>query len=111
MLSTCLASGDDILTGHPLTRAARALERFLPASSEPTLLLSPDDARPRQAARWLERSGGALDGVIAKRLDEPYRSGERAMLKVKRQRTADCVVGGFRYDRAGGGRFAAARPL
>ena len=61
---------------------------------------------------WLKRSGGALDGVIAKRLDQPYRSGERAMVKVKQRRTADCVVGGFRYgrnDRAG--RLAAARPL
>ena len=41
--------------------------------------------------------GGELDGVIAKRLDEAYRAGERAMVKVKRLRTADCVVGGFRY--------------
>src|SRR5437868_10974646 len=40
---------------------------------------------------------GRSTGVVAKRLDEPYRSGERAMLKVKRLRTADCVVGGFRY--------------
>jgi ATP-dependent DNA ligase len=40
----------------------------------------------------------ALDGVIAKRLDGPYAAGERAMLKVKHQRTADCVVGGFRYE-------------
>jgi ATP-dependent DNA ligase len=54
--------------------------------------------RDRDAAvRWLERSGGALDGVIAKRADLEYRPGERAMIKVKQQRTADCVVGGFRY--------------
>src|SRR5437660_10522687 len=50
------------------------------------------------ALRWLKRSGGALDGVIAKRRDLEYRSGERAMIKVKQQRTADCVVGGFRYE-------------
>jgi ATP-dependent DNA ligase len=49
------------------------------------------------ALDWLKRSGGALDGVIAKRADLEYRSGERAMVKVKQQRTADCVVGGFRY--------------
>ena len=49
------------------------------------------------ATKWLESSGGALDGVIAKRTDAEYRSGERAMVKVKQQRTADCVVGGFRY--------------
>lgn len=48
--------------------------------------------------------GRDLDGVIAKRLDLPYRSGERdGMQKVKRQRTADCVVGGFRYASKGGG--------
>ena len=46
---------------------------------------------------WLGAAGGALDGVVAKRRDEPYRPGERAMVKVKQLRTADCVVGGFRY--------------
>jgi ATP-dependent DNA ligase len=57
------------------------------------------------AQSWLEGGGkGDLDGVIAKRLDYPYRSGERdGMRKVKRQRTADCVVGGFRYASKGGG--------
>jgi ATP-dependent DNA ligase len=49
------------------------------------------------AVKWLEHSGGALDGVIAKQRDLGYRPGERAMIKVKQQRTADCVVGGFRY--------------
>src|SRR2546421_10253400 len=45
-----------------------------------------------------------LDGINAKRLDEPYRSGERtAMVTIKRIRTADCVVGGFRYAEKGGG--------
>ena len=50
-----------------------------------------------EAQRWLEESGGPLDGVIAKRLEDGYLPGERAMLKVKKRRTADCVVGGFRY--------------
>ena len=45
------------------------------------------------------RSGGALDGVIAKQVDQTYRPGERAMIKVKQRRTADCVVGGFRHGR------------
>ncbi|MBV8083096.1 MAG: ATP-dependent DNA ligase, partial [Candidatus Eremiobacteraeota bacterium] len=53
------------------------------------------------ALHWL-RTHGARDGVVAKRLDEPYRSGSRdAMVKVKRKRTADCVVGGFRYASKG----------
>jgi ATP-dependent DNA ligase len=56
------------------------------------------------AEKWLAGGGdGDLDGVMAKRLDLPYRSGERdGMIKVKRKRTADCVVGGFRYASRGG---------
>ncbi len=55
------------------------------------------------AEKWLVGGGdGDLDGVMAKRLDLPYRSGERdGMIKVKRRRTADCVVGGFRYASRG----------
>lgn len=63
------------------------------------LLLSPATADRDRALGWLDRTGGALDGVIAKRLEDPYRPGERAMIKVKQRRTADCVVGGFRYGR------------
>ena len=47
--------------------------------------------------KWFRSIGGGLDGVVAKRLDLPYQSGERAMRKMKQMRTADCVVGGFRY--------------
>lgn len=61
--------------------------------------LSPYTWSAAEARRWLEASGGVVDGVIAKRLDGVYEPGERAMLKVKRRRTADCVVGGFRYER------------
>jgi ATP-dependent DNA ligase len=50
-----------------------------------------------EARDWLMRGQAGLDGVIAKRLELAYRPRERAMLKVKRRRTADCVVGGFRY--------------
>lgn len=60
--------------------------------------LSPVTTRIIQAEKWFRRVGGNLDGIIAKRLDSPYLSGERAgMLKIKREWTADCVVGGFRY--------------
>jgi ATP-dependent DNA ligase len=61
------------------------------------LRLSPYTRDREEAEAWLARAGGALDGVVAKRLHGPYEAGERAMLKVKRLRTADCVVGGFRY--------------
>ncbi|MBS0334822.1 MAG: ATP-dependent DNA ligase, partial [Proteobacteria bacterium] len=60
--------------------------------------LSPGTDDLAEARGWLAQAGGALDGVVAKRLDGAYASGERAMLKVKRMRTADCVVGGFRYE-------------
>jgi ATP-dependent DNA ligase len=49
------------------------------------------------AQDWLKELRGHLDGIVAKRIDQPYLSGERAMLKVKTIRSADCVVGGFRY--------------
>ena len=51
----------------------------------------------KQAQTWLKGAGGNTDGIVAKRVDGPYLPGERAMVKVKRMRTADCVVGGFRY--------------
>jgi ATP-dependent DNA ligase len=68
-----------------------------------SIVLSRATRRLATARAWLEGGGeGDLDGVVAKRLDLPYRSGERdGMLKVKRQRTADCVVGGFRYASKG----------
>ncbi|MFY9549717.1 MAG: ATP-dependent DNA ligase, partial [Thermoanaerobaculia bacterium] len=56
------------------------------------------------AEDWFRRFEGAgLDGVMAKRLDEPYRAGERTMIKVKHRRTADCVVAGFRWHKNGAG--------
>jgi ATP-dependent DNA ligase len=93
-----VAPGGRSLIDEPLTVRRDALEQFYAshAGSGP-FRLSPFTRDLRQAQCWLSRAGGSLDGVVAKRLDEPYRSGERAMLKVKRLRTADCVVGGFRY--------------
>ena len=64
--------------------------------------LSPVTTDRAKAREWLSKAGATLDGVIAKRLDLAYRSGERTgMQKVKRRRTADCVVGGFRYASRG----------
>ena len=85
------------LAGQPLAKRREALERFFANNQVPGLHLSPATRDRATALRWLERSGGALDGVIAKRASQEYRPGERAMVKVKQQRTADCVVGGFRY--------------
>lgn len=90
------------LIGLPLRRRRQVLETFMrrvPAS--PSLTLSPFTDQHDEATRWLRQSGeGWLDGVIAKRADGRYESGERAMIKVKKLRTADCVVGGFRYQSA-----------
>jgi len=97
MLFDLLELGGRSLTGKPLLERREALEQFFAANAVPGLQLSPVTRSREVALGWLKRSGGALDGVIAKRLDLEYRSGERAMIKVKQQRTADCVVGGFRY--------------
>ena len=76
------------------------LERFAGKYFDGTSVrLSPKTEDFKTATQWFKRMAGPLDGVIAKRLDKPYLSGERgdAMLKIKNLRTADCVVGGFRY--------------
>lgn len=97
MLFDCLWSPEGALTARPLAERRAALEAFHAAHGSAMLRLSPATRDARIARRWLDSAGGALDGVVAKRLDEAYQPGERAMLKVKRLRTADCVVGGFRY--------------
>jgi ATP-dependent DNA ligase len=92
-----LELGGKSLAGRPLADRRDALEKFIARNRSAGLLLSPMTCDRDIALAWLKRSGGALDGVVAKRSDLEYRSGERAMIKVKQQRTADCVVGGFRY--------------
>jgi ATP-dependent DNA ligase len=97
MLFDLLELGGKSLLEQPLSDRRQALERFFEDNEASGLHLSPVTGNRDAALAWLQRSGGALDGVIAKRVDLEYRSGERAMVKVKQQRTADCVVGGFRY--------------
>lgn len=101
MLFDLLSLGGKDRSGEPLSERRRALEAFFESTDLPQLKLSPATTSRETALGWLERSGGALDGVIAKRLDRPYKPGERAMVKVKPDRTADCVVGGFRYATKG----------
>ena len=75
-------------------------ERCFPAVEG--MRLTPATADRERAVGWLTSPTSSLDGVIAKRADEPYLSGEReGMVKVKKLRTADCVVGGFRYASSG----------
>ena len=92
------------LAALPLRERRFLLERFAARyfSSQSAIRLSPATSRIAQARRWLAKTGGALDGVVAKRLDLPYRSGDRSgMQKIKKKRTADCVVGGFRHGLRG----------
>jgi len=97
MLFDCLALGETRLDDRPLAERRAALEAFHRRCRRADLLLSPCTLERLVASAWLAAAGGALDGVVAKRRDAPYLPGERAMLKVKQLRTADCVVGGFRY--------------
>ncbi|MDQ3515230.1 MAG: ATP-dependent DNA ligase, partial [Gemmatimonadota bacterium] len=83
----------------PLEERRPALEAFAKKNLQDTgtVQLSPATSDESVARSWLKGRGG-LDGVIAKRIDLPYRTGDRTgMQKIKRMRTADCVVGGFRY--------------
>jgi len=95
-----------LLIDQPLAdRRARLEDFFRQLASRGMVRLSPASTKREQAMQWMrELASMGLDGIVAKRLDEAYRSGERtAMVKVKRIRTADCVVGGFRYAEKGGG--------
>ncbi len=97
VLFDILSEGARDFSGKPLEERRAALEALFPKLAGPRFRLSPYTRDRRQAARWLSQAGGALDGVVAKELGQPYLFGERAMVKVKLMRTADCVVGGFRY--------------
>ena len=102
MLFDCLADGEGTsLAREPLAERRRALELFHARAGAAGIHLSPFTEDRSVAQGWLDRAGGALDGVVAKRADSAYLSGERAMLKIKQLRTADCVVGGFRYAAKG----------
>ncbi len=88
------------LAARPLRERRPALEAFARAQfkSGKRFRLSPATTNYATAKKWLARAGGGWDGVIAKRLDLPYRAGTRdGMQKIKTFRSADCVVGGFRY--------------
>jgi ATP-dependent DNA ligase len=90
------------LLDKPLSERWQRLERFMRDKAIPDkFVLSPATRDAAQAGRWLSQTGLGTDGVVAKRLDGPYESGVRAMVKVKRLQTADCVVGGFRYSTDG----------
>ena len=99
-----LALGDEDLRATPAGRAASPARGGLRRASSRRSTSRRRPATARLAADWFDRFEGAgLDGVVAKRLDAPYQPGKRAMLKIKHQRTADCVVAGFRWHKNGPG--------
>jgi len=98
-----LALDDEDLRKVPQAERRALLEHAL-GSAMPPVHLTPATRDVALAADWFDRFEGAgLDGVVAKRLDAPYQPGKRAMLKIKHQRTADCVVAGFRWHKNGPG--------
>jgi len=98
-----LALDDEDLRSVPQGERRSRLEVAL-ARAVPPVHLTPATLDRATAADWFARFEGAgLDGVVAKRLDAPYQPGKRAMLKIKHQRTADCVVAGFRWHKNGPG--------
>ncbi len=97
-----LGLDDRDLRPQPFSDRRAELERALTGVSTP-VHLTPATRDRSVALDWFDRFEGAgLDGVVAKPLDIGYRSGERAMVKVKHERSADCVVAGFRWHKTGG---------
>src|SRR5690606_3473648 len=99
-----LALGDRDLTGEPFRTRRSELEAVLDGGPHPRVHLTPFTEDPDLAEDWFTRFEGAgFDGVMAKPLDAPYQQDKRVMWKVKHQRTADCVVAGFRWHKDGQG--------
>lgn len=97
-----LALGDDDYTGRPFSERRAALVDAL-ARSGPSIHLTPATTDLETAQRWFsEFEGAGLDGVIAKPLTVTYQPDKRVMFKIKHERTADCVVAGYRVHKSGG---------
>ena len=95
-----VGSSGKLLADRPLSERRTALELFARQNflDKERFALSPATHSQKIAQKWFSGVGGALDGIVAKNLTMPYQSGNRSgMIKLKQLRTADCVVGGFRY--------------
>jgi ATP-dependent DNA ligase len=96
-----LALGDEDCTGLPFERRRQILEEAL-AKASPPVYVTPATRDRSLAQEWFSQFEGAgLDGVVAKPLDGPYEPDKRVMYKVKHERTADCVVAGYRVHKSG----------
>ncbi|MET4716139.1 ATP-dependent DNA ligase [Bradyrhizobium japonicum] len=94
---TLLSEGGRSISAEPFGQRHKALCNISAGFKQQHLSLTEQTANLKTAQGWLDKGFAGTDGVIAKQTDLDYRFGERSMLKVKRIRTADCVVGGFRY--------------
>src|SRR4051812_13368868 len=98
-----LALGGESLLDEPFGDRRAGLERLL-SDSEPPIYVTPATRSREEALRWFDAFEGAgFDGVVAKPLGGPYQPGARAMLKLKHERTCDCVVAGYRLHKDGEG--------
>ncbi|MEA3185352.1 MAG: hypothetical protein QOJ74_1829 [Ilumatobacteraceae bacterium] len=98
-----LALDDDSMLDQPLADRHRLLVEQL-ATAEPPVYLCPSTTDSATAQHWFtEFEGAGLDGVVAKRLSDPYTPDKRTLIKVKHQRTADCVIAGYRIHKDGNG--------
>ena len=100
-----LALGDDDYTGRPFSERRAALVDAVSSAAEPGRLIhvTPATTDMTTAQRWFDEFEGAgLDGVVAKPLTITYQPDKRVMFKIKHERTADCVVAGYRVHKSGG---------
>jgi ATP-dependent DNA ligase len=96
-----LALGDDDLMDRPLSERRELLERIF-ADVRPPIYITPATHDLAEAQRWFaEFEGAGLDGLIAKKFDLTYQPDKRVMSKIKHERTADCVVAGYRLHKSG----------
>jgi ATP-dependent DNA ligase len=101
-----LAVGDRDVMNAPLSERRALLSSILtPSTAAPTgVHLCPSTTSAATAADWfVQFEGAGLDGVVAKRLADPYTPDKRTLVKVKHQRTADCVIAGYRVHKDGNG--------
>ncbi|HNJ96527.1 MAG TPA: ATP-dependent DNA ligase [Ilumatobacteraceae bacterium] len=98
-----LGEGGRDLMNEPLSVRHARLEALMAGATAP-LHMCPSTTDHQQASRWfVECEGAGLDGVVAKRLSDPYTPDKRTMVKVKHRRTADCVIAGYRVHKDGKG--------
>ena len=96
-----LALGDEDFSGRPFAERRAALEQAFASASAPVHLTAATQD-PELAGKWFHQFEGAgLDGIIAKPLDGPYQPDKRVMFKIKHERTADCVLAGYRVHKSG----------